>query len=190
MAISVFATSPTRAQDAAQDQSRVTVTAADQAAADEATVTYRHARPANTPAGATLKQKDITPRREVSKTTTSATSTTDNDQLRYPADLSDFFGGAVVEMAQSHAVYLLPKNGSCNRITPCWGNPEGFLFDLSGTDFIHLVDQYVGMAASNRYTLGARATISYTPTPKTKPLQDADMQAIVHAVALKTGLSG
>ena len=190
MAISVFATNSTRAQAAREDENKVSPTGADQAAAAESTVTYRHARPATTPAGATLKQRDITARRGATRTPASASSITDNDQLRYPADLSDFFGGAVVDTAESHAIYLMPKNGSCNKITPCWGNPEGFLFDLSGSDFIHLVDQYVGMSASHRYTLGVHATISYTPTPKTEPFSDAKIQGIVHAVASKTGLSG
>src|SRR6266853_1852438 len=48
-----------RAQGAAQDEVKSGPTASDKAAADEATVIYRHARPANTAAGAGLKQKEI-----------------------------------------------------------------------------------------------------------------------------------
>jgi len=185
MAISVFATSPTRAQDAAQDESKVSPTAADQAAAAEATVIYRHARPANTPAGLRLKQKDITAKREASSKPAGASSATDNDQLRYPADLVNL-GGPVVTSAESHAIFLLP-HGKC-PISTCWGNPEGFLNDLSGSDFIHVVDQYIGMAAGHRYTVGAHASIDYVP-PK-KAFNDTDIQAFVHSVAARTGKSG
>jgi hypothetical protein len=189
MAIGVLTATSTRAQVATDDQTNVTPTTSDQAAADESTLIYRHARPANTPAGAALKQKDITARREASAAPATASSSTDNDQLRYPADLT-YFGGPVLPAAESHAVYLLPKNGSCNKVASCWGNPEGFLNDMSGSNFVHLVDQYTGMAASHRYTVGVHAKIDYTPTSKTEPFTDAKIQAIVHAVALKTGLSG
>src|SRR4029077_8977648 len=57
--ISAFGMRVARGQGAAQDEVRSGPTASDKAAADEATVVYRHARPANTEAGATLKQKDI-----------------------------------------------------------------------------------------------------------------------------------
>jgi hypothetical protein len=189
MAFSVFATGPAWAQDAAQDESKVNPTAADQTAAEEATVVYRHARPANTPAGSALKHKDITAGRESSSAPASSSSTTDNSQLRYPADLA-YLGGAVLATAESHAIYLLPKDGICDKIAACWGNPEGFLNDLSGSDFVHVIDQYIGTAARNRYTVGVHTTIDYMPTAKTAPLTDAKIQAIVHAVALKTGLSG
>jgi hypothetical protein len=188
--ICAFALSPTRAQDAPQDESKITPTTADQTAADQATIVYRHARPANTPAGSKFKQQDLIARHRSSSAPATASSTTDNnDQLRYPADLT-YFGGPVIDAAESHAIYLLPKNGSCNKISPCWGNPERFLNDMSGSDFVHLIDQYIGVAAGHRYTVGAHASVTYTPTPKTKPLTDANIAAIVHAVALKTALSG
>ena len=186
-AISVLATNSARAQSAAQDEERISPTAADQAAAAEAIMVYRHARPAATPAGAALKQKDIMTRRQASKTPASTSSTTDNDQLRNPADLS-YFGGPVLGSAVSHAIYLLPENHNCDQIKPCWGQPETFLGDLSSSDFVHVVDQYAGMAGSGRYTVGAHATIRYKQT--TARFSDAQIQAFVHAVASKTGKSG
>src|ERR1700751_4503065 len=47
------------AQSAARDEVKSGPTASDYAAANDATLVYRHARPANTPAGAALKQKEI-----------------------------------------------------------------------------------------------------------------------------------
>jgi hypothetical protein len=72
----------------------------------------------------------------------------------------------------------------------CWGTPEAFLKDLAGSEFIHIVDPYTGLTTNNRYTLGKHAMISYKPTPKTAPLTDNDMLAVVHAVAAATGQSG
>src|SRR5262249_13196057 len=79
-------------------------------------------------------------------------------QVAYPADLT-FQGGHVLDHAQQHAIYMLP-NGVC-PISTCWGDPEGFLGDLSRSEFIHITDQYVGTSAFNRYPVGARAFISF-----------------------------
>jgi len=108
-----------------------------------------------------------------------------NNQTRYPGDLV-FNGGPVVEFAQSHAIYLRP-NGIC-PIAVCWGNPEGFLRDLAHSDLIHVVDQYVGLHADDRYAVGRRAFINFTP--QTNPFTDDDMLAFVHAVASGTGETG
>ena len=114
-----------------------------------------------------------------------ALSTSDDLQIRFPADL-DFHGGKVVEFAESHPIYLLP-NGKC-PIAKCWGDPARFLRDIGKSDFIHVVDQYVGEVASNRYRLGDSASISYSPPAD--PLTDDDMLAVVHAVASLSGETG
>ena len=183
-AISAFASNAARAQDSAQDEVKPAPTAADHAAAAEASVVYRHARPANTTAGSALKHKDLTA--SLAGPTGAATSE-DNDQIRFPADLT-YNGGAVVTAAASHAIYLLP-HGKC-PIATCWGNPEGFLRDVEISEFAHITDQYVHTGANNRYTVGKHTMISYTPTPKTAPLTDLDMQAVVHAVASLSGQTG
>jgi hypothetical protein len=105
--------------------------------------------------------------------------------IRFPGDLT-YNGGAIVEFTESHDIYMLPK-GSC-PVATCWGNPERFLSDLGKSEFIHITDQYVGQRASNRYTLGQSASVSFTPSAK--PLTDHDMQTVVHAVAAKTGQTG
>jgi hypothetical protein len=191
-AIGVFATNSARAQSAAQEEERVSPTAADQAEAEEATVVYRHVRPATTPAGSALKQKDITARRAASTSPATTSSTTDNDQLRYPADLINL-GGPVLTTAESHAIYLIPganvPHRTCSTIKNCWGDPdpETFLGDLSGSDFVHLVDQYLGMGGS--YSVSKTHTIMYYMPSKTA-FKDKDLQAIVHAVVAKNGLGG
>jgi len=82
----------------------------------------RHARPANTPRGATLRAQPLLRGRSLASGARDS-----NSQTRYPGDLV-FNGGPVVEFAQSHTIYLRP-NGVC-PIAVCWGNPEGFLRDL------------------------------------------------------------
>ena len=124
-AMSAFASTAAQAQVQVQasgrEELKINPTASDRAAAEEAKVVYRHARPANTAAGSALKHKDITT--EVESSGATATSTTaagaatppDNDRLSFPADLS-YLGGAVVPFAESHAIYLQPKDGKCQKI--------------------------------------------------------------------------
>ena len=187
--ISAFGMGVAWAQGGAQDEVRSGPTASDKAAADEATVVYRHARPANTAAGAGLKQKEIASGRVPSLAAAGAATPTDNDQLRFPGDLT-YNGGAVVRVAESHPIFLLPKNNTKCASPSCWGNPEGFLRDLNVSEFIHITDQYVGATANNRYPVAGHKLISYTATPKTHPLTDNDMIAIVHSVASATGQTG
>jgi len=57
------------------------------------------------------------------------------------------------------------------------------LRDQSVSEFIHITDQYVGATANNRYPVAAHKLINYKPTPKTAPLTDNNMLAVVHGVA-------
>src|SRR6266404_6201260 len=114
--ISGFGIGVARAQGAAQDEVKSGPTASDKAAADEATVVYRHARPANTSAGASLKRKEIATGRGASSAAAAApaagaATATDNDYLRYLGDLT-YSGGAVVRVAEQHPIFMLP-NGKC-----------------------------------------------------------------------------
>jgi hypothetical protein len=145
---------------------------------------FHRGQPANTQRGKSTRGELALTQRPASAASKSADSSA-RGAVRYPADLS-YQGGPVVDFAQSHAIYLLP-NGKC-PIPQCWGNPEGFLRDLSNSDFIHLVDQYIGLGASRRYTVGTKAKVTYTP-PKV-PLTDDDMLTVVHAVAVASGKNG
>jgi hypothetical protein len=96
----------------------------------------------------------------------------------YPADLS-YFGGHTISVAQSHAIYL-----GCSTPT-CWGNPEKFLTDLGNSTFIHIADQYVGVTANGRYTVGKSFTVSGT-FPHVLGL-NSDLAPILHAAAKVSG---
>jgi len=84
-----------------------------------------------------------------------------------------------VETAESYAVYMLP-NGHC-EISSCCGNPEGFLRDLARSDFVDLLDQYVGRTNDRRYAVGHPAKVTFTPP--SVPFTDNDMVAVVRAIA-------
>jgi hypothetical protein len=170
----------------AQDTNEVSVTlnAADKAAAAQATNMFHLAQPTNTPRGKAARGEGILTQRS-SSIAAKSNESSGNGGVRYPGDLS-YHGGPVVDSAQSHAIYLLP-NGNC-LISQCWGNPEGFLKDLSNSQFIHLVDQYIGLHSGDRYTLGKKVKLNYVP-PST-PLTDNDILAAVHAVASSTGQTG
>lgn len=171
-----------------QDMREVHVGAVDKTAAHQATNLFRNAQPANTAHGTTSRGQGerLTLRSSLGKSASDASAGSSvRGGVRYPGDLT-FQGGTVVDSAESHPIYLLP-NGRC-PISQCWGNPEGFLRDLGESRFIHLVDQYIGLRASQRYTLGDRTKVSYTP-PGT-PLTDNDVEAVVHAIAAAAGQTG
>jgi hypothetical protein len=102
----------------------------------------------------------------------------------FPADLSNPGSGPVLVSTQSHSLYV---DIDC-AAGQCPGNPELFLADLGASASMHLVDQYVGSSAPNRYTVGPAATISYPFFTQT--LGENDIKAIVHAGALAMGAGG
>jgi hypothetical protein len=83
-------------------------------------------------------------------------------------------------------VFLL--NPAVNCTSPaCWGNPEQFLNDLSGSDFIRMADQYTGVKSDNQFTVGTPKSFNI---PLPHKLTDLDVLAFVHAVAASTGQTG
>ena len=107
-----------------------------------------------------------------------------SNECTYPPEVLD---RPVVTAAQSHALYI--TNPAANCTTPaCWGNPEQFLQELSGSDFVRIVDQYTGHNSNNQYTVGAHQTFSFVLPPR--PLTDQDMLAVVHALASVTHQTG
>jgi hypothetical protein len=95
----------------------------------------------------------------------------------YPGDLTDYFGGPTVFRAQSHNLYV-----DCGK--SCFGNPSGFQNDLYDSNFIHVVDQYVGSSQNDRYKVGFGGTILY---PISGTLGDLDLIEIVYAGATAKG---
>jgi hypothetical protein len=94
----------------------------------------------------------------------------------YPADLSHL-GGPVITGAENHPLFV-----DCPQ--SCWGSPINFLNHLVKSTFMHIVDQYVGATANNRYTVGTSGTVSY---PILNTLSDNDILQIVHTAASSLG---
>jgi len=173
-----------QSQPSTSRQVTVTPSAADYAAAAAARNVKFHLRPANTPLGRKTSVSAIS--NSPAGTANPTIAAPDSGGPRFPADL-EFHGGNVVVSMQHIAIYMNP-NGACT-IASCWGDPEGFLSDLGKSDFIHVVDQYTGSTTDDRYTVsGTHVLINYKPTAS--PFTDADMRAIVHAVAAALGVPG
>ena len=159
--------------------------AADYAASAEALNVKIHAKPAHTPIGQTTTAAAIS-NSPAGAAGANQNAAPDSGGPRFPADLN-FHGGKVAVSMQHHAIYMNP-NGGCT-IAGCWGDPEGFLRDLGKSDFIHVVDQYTGSNAANRYTVSdTHVMINYKPSAA--PFTDADMLAVVHGVAVALGEPG
>jgi len=166
------------AQKSVSHEVRLTVSAADYSAAAAARNVRVHLRPANTPVGRKTSSLAIS-----TTPTGTANLAPDSGGPRFPGDLQ-FHGGHTVQALQHVAIYLNP-NGACT-IAGCWGDPEGFLSDLGKSDFIHVVDQYVGSTADDRYTVSStHVMINYKPNAA--PFTDAEMLGVVHAVASALG---
>lgn len=178
----LLACSSALAQASSPNTLNVKVTPADFAAGAAAKTVYQRAVPANTEAGRAMRARQNAARL-FGKMARGAHE--NGGIVSFPGDLS-FLGGPVVDFTQSHAIFLLP-NGSC-PIAACWGDPEGFLRDLGRSDFIHIEDQYVGLFASDRYTVGFDANVTYTPPPV--PLIDAQIRGVALLIASLTGDTG
>jgi hypothetical protein len=152
----------------------------DEAAASAARKSTLHPFGANTPAAAGLPKTAKTANGPAAQA-----GPFQPGRSRNPGDLT-FQGGPVVTSAQSHALFLL--NPAVNCTTPaCWGNPEQFLQDLSGSDFIGIADQYTGRNDNNRYTVGTHQLLTFGLPHK---LTDNNILAVVHFVASQTHQTG
>jgi len=96
----------------------------------------------------------------------------------YPDDVTNPGNQPTVVQGKHHPIYL-------NMNPSHWGDPGGFLTDLGKSDFIHVVDQYVGSSANNRYTLGTSFTATITVPPH--PLLDSDLYGLLHGAAKLSG---
>jgi hypothetical protein len=169
------------------------VTSVDVTTADRVAATYgishvaTHILPAKTPAGRTAFASNLGITASVTRSTVtvaSATIPTVPAPGFYGEDLT-YQGGKFLKTTIAHPVYV--NMTSCgNTVASCWGNPAGFLSDLSNSTFIHLTDQYVGTTGSNRYPVGA--SISTTiPLFVSNVASEADIFAVVHAAAKAHG---
>lgn len=169
------------------DDLHVRVTDADRAAAKNSVGVYPHAYFARTPVGLAARH-DAAAALSRSRSASSAKSLITNfgdDFTQNPGDVT-FQGGPTVQFAASHAVFVNP-GGACT-IASCWGDPEHFLADVGESDFVHLLDQYTGITANDRYTVGSRAVL--TDPIAENPLSETDLVAILNGVVSQTGLTG
>ena len=180
----VAAQGPSGTSAFSKDDLQVSVSASDQYAAGGAARVYRHVRYARTPAGEAARSLARFNRRR-SLVAAAAPAIAGRNFEQNPGDLT-YQGGQTVEFAASHAVFL-NLGGACT-IASCWGDPEGFLADLSRSNLIHVVDQYVGLPFDRRYTVGSRAVV--TGALPGSPLSESDLIAILHAVVVQTGQAG
>lgn len=93
----------------------------------------------------------------------------------YPDDVTNPKNRATVFAAASHPLYV-------DNLPASWGNVSAFLTDFGKSNFVHVLDQYVGASSNNRYTLGESFIAGY-PIPANHTLQIGDLLALVHAGA-------
>jgi hypothetical protein len=160
---------------------RMNVTSADVTAVANTSHSVFHAFPARTAAGQSTPRtvfSSVRPKlKKVAPPSAVAAIPAVPSPGFYPADLS-YFGGPVLTSVQSHALLV-------NCASSCWGNPVLFLQNLGASNFIHVVDQYIGSTDDNRYTAGQSANINETIFGNT--LGQNDLAAIIHAGAAQMG---
>ena len=171
------------------DDLHVRVTEADRAAAENGVHVYRHPYFARTPAGLAARHEAAAAlfrARAAASSEKSIIRNAGDDFTQNPGDVT-FQGGPTIPFAVSHAVFINP-GGRCPSIAACWGDPEHFLADVGESNFVHLLDQYTGITANDRYSVGSRAVL--TDPIAENPLLESDLIAILHGVVMQTRLNG
>jgi hypothetical protein len=98
----------------------------------------------------------------------------------FPLDMTNPDGNPTVVTAQHHNIYV-------NQPPSYWGDPDTFLTDLGQSQFIHLVDQFVGSHTPNRYTLGTSFQVYRPAAVPGNTVGNGFLAAVVHAAAVQTG---
>lgn len=109
--------------------------------------------------------------------------------LNSPFDMI-YHGGIVLGGTVSHNIYVSTNYQNCG--TTCWGTPAQFLTDLGSSNFIHNVDQYIGLNSPNRYTKGASFTStvylsSSIPSSRNPVIGQGDILFLVYQAAQTVG---
>jgi len=181
LAVSMLALTVTASVFAQSSQSlNFNVSASDRAAAASSSHFWYHARSARTAAAQSAPRTLFTAARPKMTGLVSAAAATIPALPApgvYPDDLT-YFGGKVVQSMQSHSLFV-------NCTAACWGSPNKFLTDLGNSTFIHLVDQYTGATANNRYKVGSGGTVNLDLLTNTASIND--LLVIAHAGAKKMG---
>jgi len=103
-----------------------------------------------------------------------------NRRLKYPADLVRK-GGPIMKTAASFNIYVNCKTGG----ESCWGDPEGFQRNLTGSRFAELLKQYTN-SPPDGFTFGGAFPVKYHTY--TKLFYSNDLLAVLHAALVKNGM--
>jgi len=162
----------------AQDQT-VTITPADEAAAQQATIQL-NAQRALTDAGSDASRSQLMQGQNRSQRRGEG-----RGPALFPADLSTQPNAPTLATTTLNNVFI-------NQPPSAWGDPIGFLTDLNRSDLIHITDQYVGTHANNRYPQGTAFGVTITPGASFPPATNnvitvGQLIAISHAVGAAGG---
>jgi hypothetical protein len=102
----------------------------------------------------------------------------------FPADLTNFSGGTNQTLTSGNSLNVYYN---CADST-CFGNPEQFQKDLAVSNFIHVVDAYVGSRAKNRYPLSTVAPIHINNASTF--LSASDIVNMVNTAVASAGTNG
>jgi hypothetical protein len=108
--------------------------------------------------------------------------TSNGTKVFYPADLHNY-GGPLMKTAVQHNIYVNCKSQN----QKCWGHPEKFQQDLTGSTFVGLLTPYT-KAAKGAYTFGEGTPVTYQAP--TNVYYDNDLFSILHVVASTIGKTG
>ncbi len=100
-------------------------------------------------------------------------------RIQYPGDLVRK-KGPIMTTATSFNIYVNCKTGG----ESCWGDPEGFEKNLTGSRFTALLKQYTDSAPSG-YTFGGAFSVKYHTF--TKLFYRNDLLAVLHAALVENG---
>lgn len=115
--------------------------------------------------------------------------------VAYPGDLLGY-GGYTVNYANFYNIFVSTQNVSCSA--SCWGAsivPGLFLSDLFNSNLIHVVDQYEGLNANNRFQIAGHFTAqvsAYASQPGANPVisQSGILSMLHDAIKLNGNAAG
>jgi hypothetical protein len=99
----------------------------------------------------------------------------------FPVDVT-FHGGHVLASAQMHDVLI-------NTTAATVGTPQTFQANFSNSTFVHVLDQYAGSTANNRYPVSS-TLFSASIATFAKVLSQDQLFTVLHAAAASTHLTG
>jgi hypothetical protein len=100
----------------------------------------------------------------------------------FPFDMTNH-GGPKLATSQQHEVFI-------NTTPAAVGNPQVFQTNFSNSTFVHVLDQYVGSTANNRYPVNATLFATTISLFGSHMISQNQLFAVLHAAVATTHLSG